>query len=105
MSLIVFTILLSSINMDLRTRDDIDAHVTAKLHELLAAQAPAQFATTVGAIGSVAIKLQPFWTTRPEVWFAQCEAQFVTLDITNQLTKFYHVATALDTSLRLKWRS
>ena len=82
-----------------------------ELQAQVAAQVDAQFqqlvhdsglkappAATVAAIGAVAIKLPPFWTTRPEVWFAQCEAQFATRDVTAQLTKFYYVVAALDTS-------
>ena len=52
------------------------------------------------AISSVSIKLPPFWTTRPEVWFRQVEAQFATRSpaITVDLTKFNHVVAALDTA-------
>ena len=49
-------------------------------------------------VSSVSIKLPPFWTTRPEVWFRQVEAQFATRNppITIDLTKFNHVVAALD---------
>lgn len=72
----------------------VDAQVAAKFQELVDASGLAD----PPAIGAVSIKLPPFWTTRPEVWFAQCEAQFVTRNITSQLTKFYYVVAALDTS-------
>lgn len=69
----------------------IDAQVAIKFQELVDAQPAA-------VVSAVSIKLPPFWTTRPEVWFAQCEAQFATRNITAQLTKFYYVVAALDTS-------
>ena len=68
---------------------DVQAIATA-LQALLPA-APA-------AVSSVSIKLPPFWTTRPEVWFGQVEAQFATRSpaITVDLTKFNYVVAALD---------
>ena len=50
------------------------------------------------AVSSVSVKLPPFWTARPEVWFRQVEAQFATRSpaITVDLTKFNHVVAALD---------
>ena len=68
---------------------DVQAIATA-LQALLPA-APA-------AVSSVSIKLPPFWTTRPEVWFRQVEAQFATRSpaITVDLTKFNYVVAALD---------
>ena len=33
-------------------------------------------------LNAVSIKLQEFWTTSPEVWFARVEAQFGTKNIT-----------------------
>ena len=38
---------------------------------------------------TVAIKLPTFWSHRPQIWFAQAEAQF-------ERTRFYHVVAALD---------
>jgi hypothetical protein len=69
----------------------IDAQVAAKFPELTASQSNT-------AVGAIAIKLPTFWTLRPEVWFAQCEAQFVIRNVTAQITKFYHVVAALDNS-------
>lgn len=64
----------------------------------LQALLPAPPAAPPAAVSSVSIKLPPFWTTRPEVWFRQVEAQFATRSppITTDLTKFNHVVAALD---------
>ena len=50
------------------------------------------------AIQAVAVKLPTFWLSRPEVWFAQVEAQFATRQppIVADLTKYNHVVAALD---------
>ena len=45
---------------------------------------------------AVALKLPIFWTSQPEVWFAQAEAQFAIRKITADETKYYHVLSALD---------
>ena len=47
---------------------------------------------------AVSLKLAPFWTTRPALWFAQAEAQFELRGITAQLTRFYYVVAALDSA-------
>lgn len=47
---------------------------------------------------AVSLKLAPFWTTRPGLWFAQAEAQFELRGITAQLTRFYYVVAALDSA-------
>ena len=48
-------------------------------------------------VNSVAIKLPPFYTDQPELWFAQAEAQFALRRpaVTDQLTRFYHVVGQL----------
>ena len=45
---------------------------------------------------AVSLKLPTFWTSQPEVWFAQAEAQFNLRGITFDATKYYYVLAALD---------
>jgi len=44
----------------------------------------------------VAVRLKPFWTDRPAIWFAQAEAQFELAAITRQRTKFNYVVSQLN---------
>ena len=44
---------------------------------------------------TVTQKLPPFWSTNPQVWFAQVESQFFTLQTTNQDTKFHNIVASL----------
>ena len=44
---------------------------------------------------AVSLKLPTFWTSQPEVWFEQTEAQFHIRQITADTTKFYYVVSAL----------
>ena len=43
----------------------------------------------------VALKLPTFWTTQPEVWFAQAEAQFALCGITADETKYFYILASL----------
>lgn len=45
---------------------------------------------------AVSVKIPPFWTSRPEVWFAQIEAQFSNKHIVSQDTRYNYVVSALD---------
>ena len=77
--------------------DNEDVQAIAQALQALLPATPAA-ATPPATISSVSIKLPPFWTTRPEVWFRQVETQFATRipAITVDLTKFNHVVAALD---------
>ena len=48
-------------------------------------------------VGSLAIRLPTFWTTSPELWFAQVEASFDTRNpkITSDISKYNHILQAL----------
>ena len=47
-------------------------------------------------INAVSLKLPKFWSNQPEVWFAQTESQFAVRKITEEVTKFHYVVSALD---------
>ena len=45
---------------------------------------------------AVSLKLPTFWTSQPEVWFAQAEAQRELRKVTVDATKYFYVLAALD---------
>lgn len=45
----------------------------------------------------VSIKIPPFWTDKPEIWFYQIEAQFKINNITNEDTKFNYIVAQIET--------
>ena len=45
---------------------------------------------------AVSLKLPTFWTSQPDVWFAQAEAQFTLRGITADETKYFYVLASLD---------
>ncbi|KFD60596.1 hypothetical protein M514_27229 [Trichuris suis] len=52
--------------------------------------------TTMGSENAVSLKLPVFWTSQPQVWFEQAEAQFHIRQITADTTMYYYVVSALD---------
>ncbi|GBM41016.1 hypothetical protein AVEN_180926-1 [Araneus ventricosus] len=44
----------------------------------------------------VSIKIPPFWTDKPEIWFYQVEAQFQICKITSEDTKFNYLVAQLE---------
>jgi hypothetical protein len=51
---------------------------------------------TPAEVSRVAVRLPPFYSEEPEVWFASAEAQFTLAGITEEKTKFYYVLSQLD---------
>ena len=49
-----------------------------------------------GQQNAVLLKLPIFWTSQPQVWFGQAEAQFHIRWITADTTKYYYVVSALE---------
>lgn len=47
---------------------------------------------------AVALKLPTFWTSDPDIWFSQVEAQFAIRGITGDTTQFHYIITALDST-------
>ena len=45
---------------------------------------------------AVSLKLPSFWSSQPEVWFAQAEAQFALRGIITDETKYFYIIAALD---------
>ena len=58
---------------------------------------------TNAAANAVTLKLPAFWTSQPQVWFQQAEAQFTIRNITADQTKYAYIVAALnhDTAGRL----
>lgn len=48
---------------------------------------------------AVSVKMPPFWTDKPAVWFAQVKAQFAIAGITSDTTMFNYVISQLDQRL------
>ncbi|GFV23324.1 transposon Tf2-11 polyprotein [Trichonephila clavipes] len=47
-------------------------------------------------MSAVSIKIPPFWTDRPEIWFYQVEAQFQISRIYLEETKFHYLVSQLE---------
>lgn len=44
----------------------------------------------------VSVKIPPFWSEKPEIWFYQVEAQFSICKIVTEDTKFNHLVSQLE---------
>lgn len=47
------------------------------------------------AINVVSVKLPPYWSNNPKIWFKQIESCFTTKNIRSSLSKFHHVIASL----------
>lgn len=50
-------------------------------------------------VSRVSVKVPPFWSDHPEIWFAQIEAQFVIAGITGDDTKYNTVLAAIESNI------
>lgn len=46
-------------------------------------------------MGSIAVKLPPFWPKMPSAWFIYCESQFATRKIIREKTKYNYIISSL----------
>lgn len=52
--------------------------------------------TLEGGINKVAVRVPPFWSDEPELWFAQLESQFTISGITQDSTKYFYALSQLE---------
>ena len=48
-----------------------------------------------GGVEAYAMKIPPYWTSDPQIWFVQVKAQFTAKGITAQRTMYHHVVGSL----------
>lgn len=53
-------------------------------------------------ISAISLKLPPFWTQQPRIWFAQAESQFETKKILAENVRYHYAVAALDQSVALR---
>lgn len=55
--------------------------------------------TSNAAVSRIQIRIWPFWKQNPQLWFSQLEAQFVTSQITTDLTKFHTIIGTIESDV------
>ena len=74
------------------------ADITAIASQFRELQTVSDTGTHTQTVNAVSVKIPPFWTTRPEVWFTLLESQFATKNISADDTKYHYAVTGLDKS-------
>ncbi|XP_065186171.1 uncharacterized protein LOC135816994 [Sycon ciliatum] len=69
-----------------------------------AASRPPTASALLAPTNAVSLKLPPFWSKDPALWFAQVEAVFATRAITRQTTRFEYVVGALEPEVAVEVR-
>ena len=67
-------------------------------------QGPSVAVFSTAPVSAVSIKIPPFWSNDPALWFSQVEAQFTLKGITSQLTKFHYIVASLEPQIALHVR-
>ena len=57
---------------------------------------------TTAPVAAVSIKVPPFWSEQPAIWFSQLESQFLIKGITAQQTKFAYVVANLTQEVAIR---
>ena len=73
----------------------LEDHKSATGEDIKPLTSPAG-AASVASIDAVSVKVPPFWTSNPSLWFLRLEAQFHNANISQDETKFFHVVGNLD---------
>lgn len=55
-------------------------------------------------ITAISVKIPPYWTQDPMIWFAQVESQFATKGISHERTKYDHVVASLPQEVAMEVR-
>ena len=55
-------------------------------------------------ISAISIKIPPYWSQDPMIWFAQVESQFATRGISTERTRYDHVVAALPQEVAMEVR-
>ena len=55
-------------------------------------------------VEAYSMKIPPFWTADPQIWFVQVEAQFAARSITSQRTMYQHIVGSLTPEIATKIR-
>jgi hypothetical protein len=55
-----------------------------------------QDAAQQAGVSRMVVRLPPFWSEQPAMWFAQAEAQFTLAGISTENTKFCYIISKLD---------